>query len=169
MDTEQLKRHIKSVLPWLRWALQLQGWEITIRYEPIRGPEGMTSREFLESNASCRHSFVDKWATITLSPGLIDSPEEGEKLLLHELLHVFEAGFDPAFDHVIPGLPQKRAREVERLEQLGNERMVQQMEGMIFYGLGLGVPDLIRLAKKHAREHDQVLDEPRKQKKPGKT
>jgi len=148
METARAQAIVKENIKQLRWALQLQDWQISNVCERIE--DKSDDSEWGDTAGYCLANPNYRAACITLDADKIDDEADVLAILRHEMLHLFHAELSRVF------LAQVKTAVSEReYELLGItfahciERIVGRIEYMLDIGLGMQTKAMVRRAKRH--------------------
>lgn len=150
MDHSRVKQLVGELLPWMRWALQLQEWDIGIELGPIdpnRDGDCVVGR--------CAPDPRYRRASIMLNPAKIEDDEELATILRHELLHVFHARFVSYRRQVGQNLGRDAMDTLDETYQDAIEEMVGMIERALDHGLGMTPARMIQEARRHQKRKDK--------------
>lgn len=146
METLDVKKILRDHLEWLRWALQLQDWEITTSVEAVDA-----------GSAECIWQPNYMRCHITFDPGDHSTEKEVLEALVHELSHgliIQHLVFRDVVNELITDSVTRSA--VRAVWTNATEVSVERIKRMLVSGLGLGPKELIARAKKQAKRKDTL-------------
>ncbi len=150
MRNSEAKMIVKKVLPWLRWAMQLQRWDIDIVWGPIEDDEGLPASHCVQGQVFSQDQYQE--ATIEIDHTSIPNAKRLIEVLRHEMLHLLHAdvrsGLMPQIGAAVSA---KMADVLDVACQMAVERLVTNMERMFDNGIGLPPEAMIRRAKAKAK------------------
>lgn len=146
MEVATAKKIVNEHVEWLRWALGLQHWTIHIVYKRLGTAEGQTVLGRCETNRRYRE------ATISIDNDEIESETQILRVLRHELLHVFHAGFETYRQMAHEMIDGKAMDAMDVAFHDSIEAVVAHIEHMLDAGLGLDAKGVVARAKAHAKK-----------------
>ena len=147
MDLSEARRITDEALPWLKWALQLQEWDITLSWQhcsPDDSPNFATK-------ATAQPDPKYKILLIRIDPMEIDSEEDLLETLLHELVHALDSEWELFRRMALQLASESEDAMLHEAYAHAKEQTRFRVEAMLLHGLGLSPRRLIKRAKKHAR------------------
>lgn len=147
MNLKEAKSIInESFIGWLRWALDLQSWEVNIIWRDL--PRGVLGK--------CEADSRYKRADISVDARKHDSEEEIQDTVRHEMLHVVGAHFETYRRALCPIVGEKQWKILEEIWRDANEGLVKQLESIFYLQLKV---DLVERAR-HVHEDDERRRDP---------
>lgn len=143
MDESQVRKLVNDNLKQMRWALQLQDWDVDIVY--AHTDDG--------TQAECTPGPGHRNAEIVLVPPSQKNQEDTLKSLQHELLHLFPADFEIYRKAVGQLLDDKDFNAIDEFFRYAVERTVNQIERMLDHGLKISPEDLCAPAQQGEMTH----------------
>lgn len=128
MDESQVKAIVNANLKQMRWALQLQDWDIEIEYRCL-------GHGTLTVKAECTPELRYLSAVIVIDPAEAENEEGVLKSLRHELLHCLTAAMETYRKAVGQLLDDKVFNAIDELFRDACENTVRGIEQMLDYGL----------------------------------
>lgn len=150
MDRSKVREIVKHRIRDLRDAVGLSGWGIDVVYESD-GAEPACGK--CVAQPEYRH------ATITLYPDRLDSVQEVEDVLFHELLHILHSDLASLTNPIWKVLDKNGRDILDELRRDFQERVVSRIEGMLFHGLGLrNAADVCRRGRRALQHYRNGID-----------
>lgn len=149
MNQRQAKRLFKKHLPHLRWAMQLQDWDVTAVWGPMEPVDGASRWSPI---AVCTTDPKYRRATIELDHNQLESEQHLLEVLLHELAHVIHADLQTYRRCVMEHVSGKAFEALDIVYQHTVERIVWNIEQMLKNGLGLTPAAMMDTAERHWRK-----------------
>lgn len=142
MDRSKLRAFVNKHIKWVRWALQLQEWQVDISIEVSEK----------DCAAACDTKSMYRKVDLTFDPEKTHSQEQAFSNLRHEMLHVLLAEFDLLFEAIKRVAPASELEILDVLYHNAHERAIGNIERMLDMGLGLDGMKLIERARQVAKE-----------------
>lgn len=135
LDHSQVRSIVNANIEKMRWALQLQDWQIGVVYVALEE----------STRAECRLQVGHKKAEIRIDCDQCDDEPDVLRVLRHELLHVYDADMElyrAAVRHLLGG---EAFDAVDEVFLHAAERLVGSIERMLDHGLKIGVAEMCKI------------------------
>ncbi len=142
LDHSYVRNVVNANIKKMRWAMQLQDWQIDVTYLHLDG----------DAVADCRPEPTYRKAYIRIDNDKCADTEDVLETLRHEMLHIFDADMETYRKAVAQLVPDDVFNALDEFFKQAVEGMVSRLERMLDDGLKIGVAEMC--------EQGVVKDEP---------
>lgn len=128
MDQSKVKELVNANIKQMRWALQLQDWNIDVTCGPLEANCGGT----------CKSDPKRQRACIEINPAAHEDEVDVVTTLRHELLHVLHADFETYRKAVSQLVDSSTFNAIDEFFSHAAESLVARLERMLDHGLKVG-------------------------------
>lgn len=132
LDHSQVRSIVNANIKKMRWALQLQDWQIDVTHVHLEG----------DTRGECRLDVPHRKLSIAIDSDEVNDEAEVLFVLRHELLHTFDAEMElyrSAVKHLVPG---DVFDAIDDVFLHAAERLILCLERMLDHGLKIGVAEM---------------------------
>lgn len=132
MDHSKVREIVNAHIKQMRWALQLQDWQIDVTHVHLDG----------DAIGDCRPEPTYRRAYIRIDSDKCDDVNEVLETLRHEMLHIFDAEMETYRKAVSQLISDETFNAIDEFFRQAVEGMVHRVERMLDHGLKIGAQEM---------------------------